>query len=67
MIKTLLLVVTLSTSNEVRLFSYEFESKEECKAHVQETVDAVKAMPEVDTVIAMCTSDLQVKPKGITA
>ena len=66
MIKTLLLVVVLTTNSEVRLFSYEFPSKEECKSHVQETVDMTNtALPDVDTVIAMCTSDLQTV-KGIT-
>lgn len=59
MIKTLLLIMFVSTSGDIRLFSRSFDTVAECKEHINPAVEAFKKAPEAAEVIAVCTSQLR--------
>lgn len=62
MIKTLLIVVALMTNQQVRVFHYQFDSSEECKERTKEAVEIINKLEGSDTVIAFCTTTLQLAP-----
>lgn len=67
MIKTLMIIMLVTTGGDIRLFSRSFDTVAECKATIEPAVEAFKKVPDAAEVIAVCTNELQEVKKGLVA
>lgn len=64
--KVLLLVFAI-LNGEPHLYAAEMPSMEACRASLSDAAAAVRKTTGAETVHAMCTEDLKLKPKSLTA
>ena len=63
--KALLLVILLLSNGGVDLSHVQYNSLEECKAHIDNAIGWANSQPNVKGAVALCTTKLQVVPQSI--